>query len=153
MEKRFSEQNVGACQRQARKNCETPEMVLADIASKQVKDKKPCCCSWQPVYATDAAKRFSVNVIGLFPKEEADEKAAALRERLRRQHVSVISFWPYGSRAEEIAAAGLADANIVLDKSGEKAAEIMKERFGQPYIIGDPLTDAALVETLRTKLK
>lgn len=128
------------------------EDILIHIASDEVKDKKPCCCSWQPVYAADAAKRFSVNVIGLFPKEEADEKAAALRERLRRQHVSVISFWPYGSRAEEIAAAGLADANIVLCKSGRKAAAIMEKRFGQPYVVGDPVTDDNLIETLRTKL-
>lgn len=119
--------------------------------ARSVKGAKPVCCGWQPVYAKDAAKRFSVNVIGL-PQEDAAGKAAALRDFLRRQHISVISFWPYGSRAEEIAAAALASANIVLTESGREAAEIMQERFAQPYVMGDPLQDAGILDTLRGKL-
>lgn len=124
---------------------------LKQIAN-SIQGVKPVCCGWKPVYAADAAKRFSVNIIGLLPEEEAAEKAAALRDFLRRQHISVISFWPYGSRAEEIAAAALASANIVLDESGREAAEIMQERFAQPYVVGNPLKDAGLLDTLREKL-
>lgn len=98
------------------------------------------CCSWQPVFASQSKKTIPVNVIGMTPLDFAYQGSEkTIRRFLLKRGFSVSSIWAMGSRIEEIEMAGRASVNLVVSYGGLKAAQIMKKRFGQPYVIGVPI--------------
>lgn len=98
------------------------------------------CCSWQPTFASQSKKAIPVNVIGMTPLDFAYQGSEkTIRRFLAKQGFSVRSIWAMGSRLEEIEMAGQANVNLVVSYGGLEAANIMKERFGQPYVVGVPI--------------
>lgn len=100
----------------------------------------PFSCSWQPTFASQNKKAIAVNVIGMTPLDFAYQGSEkTIRRFLTRRGFSVSSIWAMGSRIEEIEMAGRAKVNLVVSYGGLKAAQIMKKRFGQPYVVGVPI--------------
>ena len=56
---------------------------------------------------------------------------------------SLTSCWAMGDSLDDIARAGEADLNLVVSATGLRAARVLKERFGQPWVAGIPCGDFA----------
>lgn len=94
----------------------------------------------------------SVNVLGLSNTMlRGVANGAELRRLLSKVGLSVISMPGLGDTWEAIMQAPSAELNIVVrDELGLKAAEVMKERFGIPYIsIGLPFGIEGTVDWIR----
>ena len=98
----------------------------------------------------EIAKRFvtesklkapnSVNLLGVTPLDFAAEGSAdSLRETVERAGFSVHSCWAMGDSLETISHSGEASVNLVVSAIGLKAAKVLRERFGTPYVLGIPL--------------
>ncbi|WP_353094844.1 nitrogenase component 1 [Tissierella praeacuta] len=69
-----------------------------------------------------------------------------LRDILRQCGIEKAMCWGDSSGIQNIKEAGHAAVTIVLSVSGIHAAQILKERFGIPYITGFPVGRKALEE-------
>lgn len=99
-------------------------------------------CSWNPAFAVNAchSKPLSVNIIGVTPLDFGDNGSPiSLRQYLVEQGFRVQSSWSVGTNLEEIATASQADVTLVVADSGIEAAEVLRQRFGIPYVVGVPV--------------
>lgn len=93
---------------------------------------------------TEVAQRTSdsigVNVLGLTPLDFSINGAnQSICNLLSRNGFDVISSWAMDSDLEHICHAATADVNLVVSYCGLKAAKVLKERFGIPYVVGTPI--------------
>lgn len=116
------------------------------------------CCSWQPEFAACGGAGKSkaplrVNVIGMTPLDFSyNGSERSMRRFLRRHGFSVSSIWAMGSSLEEIERADAADVNLVVSAGAIEGAEVMKRRFGMPYVVGVPVGEyiqAQITQALR----
>lgn len=102
-------------------------MALAEIAKRFVTEPKMKALN-------------SVNLLGVTPLDFAAEGSAdSLRETVERAGFSVHSCWAMGDSLEILAHSGETAVNLVVSAIGLKAAEVLRERFGTPYVVGTPL--------------
>lgn len=99
-------------------------------------------------------KKKKVNILGLsiFHKYYQGDKAE-LKHLLELCNIEVNCFLCCDCSLEEIQHLGDADLNIVLHPAyGEKAAELLKERFGTPYFVtnGLPVGYSAMEEFIHS---
>lgn len=88
----------------------------------------------------------SVNILGLTPLDFSVNGAdAAIVRFAENAGYRVISRWAMGSSPEEIARAGCAWVNLVVSSAGLAAAEVLRKRFGTPYVVGVPMGEYAPV--------
>ena len=86
------------------------------------------------------SKDPSVNILGLTPLDFSVNGAdKSIAEFLENAGWRVVSTFAMGSTLEEIAASGEAHVNLVVSSTGLKAAEILKSKFGTPYVVGVPI--------------
>lgn len=115
-------------------------IALAEIAKRFTDEKARC---------TD---KRSINLLGVTPLDfgpvEHVEKMKAGMERLGWR---VISTWAMGDELEDLARAGEAAVNLVVSSVGLRAAEVLKEKFHTPYVVGTPVKGFA--ERLSEKLE
>jgi nitrogenase molybdenum-cofactor synthesis protein NifE len=98
----------------------------------------------------ESRKKFSVNLIGVTPLDfSIVGNAEAMRTFLAENGMSVQSCWAMGDTLETLSSAGDADLSIVVSTSGIAAAEVLKKRFGIPYVTGIPAGKAAAEKLLR----
>ncbi len=81
---------------------------------------------------------IGVNILGLTPLDFTEGAAAYIKETLIRAGFHIVSSWSYGCTYEEIAGSGGADVNLVVSATGYKAARILKEKLGIPFVVGCP---------------
>lgn len=82
----------------------------------------------------------SINILGMTPLDYAAKgSAAALRAVLEDGGYRVSSVWAMGDSLEHIRHAGEAALNLVVSSAGLFAAQVLKQRFGTPYVIGTPV--------------
>lgn len=90
--------------------------------------------------ASAPTHRLRVNVLGVTP---LDFPLAGTRRSLARfleaAGGTLHSCWALGTSYEEIARAAEADVSLVMTYGGLGAARVLKERFGIPYLLGQPL--------------
>jgi nitrogenase molybdenum-iron protein alpha/beta subunit len=99
---------------------------------------------------TERQKKLSVNLIGVTPLDfSIVGNAEAMRSFLAENGMSVQSCWAMGDTLENLSSAGDADLSIVVSTSGIAAAEVLKKRFGIPYVTGIPAGKAAAEQLLR----
>mgnify|MGYP001159086987 CR=1 FL=1 len=98
-------------------------------------------------------RRLKINILGVTPLDFSvvgnDE---ALRAFADRHDMELVSFWAMGDSLERLSMAGAADVNLVVSSVGIDAAEVLKEKFGQPYVTGLPMSgeeDETLAEMLK----
>ena len=81
----------------------------------------------------------SVNLLGVTPLDFGPQKnVEILKENLRKYGWSVLSTWAMGDTLETLRMAGKADVNLVVSAVGLRAAKVLQENFGTPYVIGTP---------------
>lgn len=82
----------------------------------------------------------TVNILGATPLDfSINGSVEAMAERLRESGWNVLSTWAMGSSLEEIRRAGEAQMNLVVSGVGMKAARVLRQRFGTPYVVGTPV--------------
>ena len=81
----------------------------------------------------------SVNLLGVTPLDFGSQKnVELLKENLRKYGWNVLSTWAMGDNLETLQLAGDADVNLVVSAVGLRAAKVLQEKFGTPYVIGTP---------------
>lgn len=87
--------------------------------------------------ATDANR--TVNVLGMTPLDFANQGSRdSIATFVRNAGFRLGAVWAQGSSLQEIAASGYAALNLVVSATGVRAAKVLRERFGTPYVIGLP---------------
>ena len=94
----------------------------------------------------------SVGVIGATPLDfEGDDLAGRIAASLEAKGVSRVICYGIGSSLEDVSDAGFMEKNIVVSPAGIRPPEYLKERFGTPYEIYDPLAEEALQKVVQGK--
>lgn len=82
----------------------------------------------------------SVNLLGVTPLDFGpQEHVDALIQNVEQSGWKVLSTWAMGDTLEDLARAPEAEVNLVVSSTGLRAAEILQERFGTPYVTGTPI--------------
>lgn len=82
----------------------------------------------------------TLNILGATPLDfSINGSVEAMVERLQKSGWHILSTWAMGSSLEEIRRAGEAQVNLVVSGVGMKAAKVLEERFGTPYVVGTPI--------------
>lgn len=101
-------------------------LALAEIA-KRIKGKKEVTTK-------------SVNLLGVTPLDFGpQEHVDALKRNVEQAGWKVLSTWAMGDTLEEFDRAPEAEVNLAVSSAGLRAAEVLQERFGTPYVIGTPI--------------
>ena len=82
----------------------------------------------------------SVNLLGVTPLDFGpQEHVDALIQNVEQAGWKVLSTWAMGDTLEDLGRAPEAEVNLVVSSTGLRAAEILQERFGTPYVTGTPI--------------
>ncbi len=82
---------------------------------------------------------FNVNILGVTPLDfSINESVNSMRKLIQDYGMNVNAVMAMGSTVSEVEHMGDANINLVVSSSGIESAEILKKRFGIPYIIGTP---------------
>lgn len=94
----------------------------------------------------------SVNLLGVTPLDFGPQKnVEIMKENLHHYGWNVLSAWAMGDTLEMLQQAGTADVNLVVSAVGLRAAKVLQEKFGTPYVIGTP--NEWLAETISEALE
>lgn len=93
----------------------------------------------------------TLNVIGLTPLDfSSNANAEDICAFLARNGFQVTARFSMGITMEQVRKAATADVNLVVSESGLKPAQLLREKFGIPYVVGTPVAnDVDLVDELR----
>lgn len=85
-------------------------------------------------------RRGTLNILGATPLDLGIAGSdATLRAFAENAGFEVSSCWAMGSSLDELARAAEAEVNLVVSATGLKAAQLLRERFGTPYVTGLPV--------------
>lgn len=94
----------------------------------------------------------SVNLLGVTPLDFGPQKnVEIMKENLHNYDWNVLSAWAMGDTLETLQQAETADVNLVVSAVGLRAAKVLQEKFGTPYVIGTP--NEWLAETISEALE
>lgn len=86
----------------------------------------------------------TVNLLGATPLDfDPISKVEELKKNLEQYGWKTISTWAMGDSLEDLAQAGKAEMNLVISSVGLRAAKMLKEKYGTPYVIGTPYKEYA----------
>ena len=91
-----------------------------------------------PSIGSKSERPVRINILGLTPLDFTEGAAVYVKESLTRAGFDIVSVWSYGCSFGEIAVSGCADVNLVVSATGYKAAQILKAKYGIPYVAGCP---------------
>ncbi len=81
----------------------------------------------------------SVNLLGVTPLDFGpQENVETLKENLKEYGWNVLSTWAVGDDLETLQKAGEATVSLVVSAVGLLAAEVLRETYKIPYVIGTP---------------
>ena len=81
----------------------------------------------------------SVNLLGVTPLDFGpQENVERLKENLKKYGWNVLSTWAMGDDLETLQKAGEATVSLVVSAVGLLAAEVLRETYKIPYVIGTP---------------
>lgn len=93
-----------------------------------------------PDFSVHRTGRRSVNILGLSPLDFAAEgETDSLVHLLDAAGWTVQSCWSMGEYVAGIPQAGEAAVNLVVSSTGMRAAQVLRERFGTPWVAGIPV--------------
>lgn len=82
----------------------------------------------------------SLNILGATPLDfSVNGSVESIREWAKAQGFEVNTCFAMGESLESLKRAGRAQVNLVISYGGIKAARILKERYGIPYVAGVPV--------------
>ena len=86
----------------------------------------------------------TVNLLGATPLDFGPiSKVEELKKNLEQYGWKTISTWAMEDSLEDLAQAGKAEMNLVISSVGLRAAKMLKEKYGTPYVIGTPYKEYA----------
>ena len=83
--------------------------------------------------------RVKINILGLTPLDFSKGAAEFVRRRLEVAGFEIASCWSYGCSFSDIGRSGDADVNLVVSATGYRAALVLKEKYGIPFVCGCPV--------------
>lgn len=85
-------------------------------------------------------------MLGVTPLDFGHQSCVdALKENLEQYGWEVLSSWAMGDTLETLARAREAAVNLVVSSVGLRAAQVLQEKFGTPYVVGAPVAGYANV--------
>ena len=89
---------------------------------------------------TGNIQKHTVNLLGVTPLDFGPySHVDVLKENLKACGWTVLSTWAMGDELEAFMQAGEAEVNLVVSSVGLRAAKVLEEKFGTPYVIGTPI--------------
>ena len=64
-----------------------------------------------------------------------------MKKRLENHGWEILSTWAMGDTLEALSHAGEAAVNLVISSVGIPAANVLREKFGTPFLVGTPVED------------
>ena len=111
-------------------------LALAEIARLFVKAKNKD----KVLPDKEEIQRLKVNLLGVTPLDFGPQLLVDdMKKRLEQSGFEVLSTWAIGDTLETLAKAGEADVNLVVSSVGIPAANVLREKFGTPFVVGTPL--------------
>ncbi len=81
-----------------------------------------------------------VNLLGVTPLDFGPQaQVDALARTLTDAGWEILSIWAMGTALSSFRRAGEADVNLVMSSVGLRSAEMLRHRFGTPYVVGTPV--------------
>ncbi len=85
-------------------------------------------------------RKGSINILGATPLDfSLSGTVESIRKILEDNGWNVTGCWAMGSSFKELENAGEAEVNLVISSVGMKLANVLKEKFGTPYVVGTPI--------------
>ncbi|MCR4945412.1 MAG: oxidoreductase [Lachnospiraceae bacterium] len=84
-----------------------------------------------------------INILGLTPLDFTGGAATHITEALSDAGFDIVSTWSRGCAFEDVARSGEADVNLVVSATAYKAAQVLREKYGIPCVVGCPTGDLA----------
>ena len=82
----------------------------------------------------------SLNLLGVTPLDFGSlSHVQAMKQSLEQAGWEVLSTWAMGDDLDALARAGEAAVNLVVSSVGLRSAEVLKRKFGTPYVVGTPV--------------
>ncbi len=82
----------------------------------------------------------TMNLLGVTPLDFGPiESVQEMKENLKEYGWKICSTWAMGDLLEALACAGDASVNLVVSSVGLRAAKVLYEKCGTPYVIGMPI--------------
>ena len=89
--------------------------------------------------AAEKRKR-KLNLLGATPLDLGPQSVVdAMKKRLKNYGWEILSTWAMGDTLEALSRAGEAAVNLVVSSVGIPAANVLKEKFGTPFLVGTPV--------------
>ena len=89
--------------------------------------------------AAEKRKR-KLNILGVTPLDFGPQPMVdAMKKRLEERGWEILSTWAMGDTLEELSHAGEAEVNLVVSSVGIPAANVLREKFGTPFLVGTPV--------------
>ena len=84
--------------------------------------------------------RRKLNLLGVTPLDFGPQSVTdIIKKRLENLGWEIASTWAMGDTLETMAKAGEADVNLVVSSVGIPAANVLREKFGTPFLLGTPV--------------
>ena len=89
--------------------------------------------------AAEKRKR-KLNLLGVTPLDFGPQPMVdTMKKRLEERGWEILSTWAMGDTLEELGRAGEAEVNLVVSSVGIPAANVLREKFGTPFLVGTPV--------------
>ena len=89
--------------------------------------------------AAEKRKR-KLNLLGVTPLDFGPQPMVdAMKRRLEKNGWEILSTWAMGDTLEDLSHAGEAEVNLVVSSVGIPAANVLREKFGTPFLVGTPV--------------
>ena len=89
--------------------------------------------------AAEKRKR-KLNLLGVTPLDFGPQPMVdAMKKRLEERGWEILSTWAMGDTLEDLSHAGEAEVNLVVSSVGIPAANVLREKFGTPFLVGTPV--------------
>ena len=99
-------------------------------------------CSEAPTGSAERStekRSRKLNLLGATPLDFGPQSAVdAMKKRLKNYGWEILSTWAMGDTLEALSRAGEAAVNLVVSSVGIPAANVLKEKFGTPYVYAVP---------------
>mgnify|MGYP000399989621 CR=1 FL=1 len=100
-------------------------------------------CSEAPTGSAERStekRSRKLNLLGATPLDFGPQSAVdAMKKRLKNYGWEILSTWAMGDTLEALSRAGEAAVNLVVSSVGIPAANVLKEKFGTPFLVGTPV--------------
>ena len=89
--------------------------------------------------AAEKRKR-KLNLLGVTPLDFGPQPMVdAMKRRLEKYGWEILSTWAMGDTLEDLSHAGEAEVNLVVSSVGIPAANVLRKKFGTPFLVGTPV--------------